>query len=54
MLLNQLVEINEKGSIASSVNFGMMDNSETQFYLYAKVLSLTTTQQNLSCQQLVF
>ena len=28
MLLNQLVEINEKGSIASSVNFGMLDDLE--------------------------
>lgn len=28
MLLNQLVEINEKGSIASSVNFGMLDDVE--------------------------
>ncbi|MDH6084819.1 synaptonemal complex protein 1 [Umezakia ovalisporum] len=27
MLLNQLVEINEKGSIASSVNFAMIDDS---------------------------
>ena len=27
MLLNQLVEINAKGSIASSVNFGMIDDS---------------------------
>ncbi|BAY31213.1 hypothetical protein NIES2107_30720 [Nostoc carneum NIES-2107] len=33
MLLNQLVEINEKGSIASSVNFGMMDNSEQNLSL---------------------
>ncbi|MBD0264206.1 MAG: hypothetical protein ICV78_16195, partial [Tolypothrix sp. Co-bin9] len=33
MLLNQLVEINEKGSIASSVNFGMMDNSEKNLSL---------------------
>ncbi|MBN4003526.1 hypothetical protein [Nostoc sp. LPT] len=28
MLLKQLVEINEKGSIASSVNFGMLDDLE--------------------------
>ncbi|MEH2389465.1 MAG: BREX system Lon protease-like protein BrxL [Nostoc sp.] len=28
MLLNQLVEINEKGSIASSVNFGILDDLE--------------------------
>ncbi|MDF5738976.1 MULTISPECIES: hypothetical protein [unclassified Nostoc] len=28
MLLNQLVEINKKGSIASSVNFGMLDDLE--------------------------
>lgn len=28
MLLNQLVEINQKGSIASSVNFGMLDDLE--------------------------
>ncbi|MFN6484111.1 MULTISPECIES: hypothetical protein [unclassified Nostoc] len=33
MLLNQLVEINEKGSIASSVNFGMMDNPEKNLSL---------------------
>ncbi|MBE9212638.1 hypothetical protein IQ247_07895 [Plectonema cf. radiosum LEGE 06105] len=33
MLLSQLVEINEKGSIASSVNFGMMDNSEMNLAL---------------------
>jgi hypothetical protein len=28
MLLNQLVEINEKGAVASSVNFSMMDDPE--------------------------
>lgn len=33
MLLSQLVEINKKGSIASSVNFGMMDNPETNLRL---------------------
>ncbi|QSJ17847.1 hypothetical protein JYQ62_02970 [Nostoc sp. UHCC 0702] len=33
MLLNQLVEINEKGSIASSVNFGMMDDSQKNLTL---------------------
>ncbi|BAY08112.1 hypothetical protein [Calothrix sp. NIES-2098] len=33
MLLNQLVEINEKGSIASSVNFGMMDDSQKNLSL---------------------
>lgn len=33
MLLSQLVEINEKGSIASSVNFGMIDNSEMNLAL---------------------
>ncbi|MEM1392938.1 MAG: hypothetical protein AAGG00_06500 [Cyanobacteria bacterium P01_H01_bin.150] len=33
MLLSQLVEINEKGSIASSVNFGMMDNSKMNLAL---------------------
>lgn len=33
MLLSQLVEINEKGSIASSVNFGMMDNPEINLHL---------------------
>ncbi|BCL36369.1 hypothetical protein [Nostoc sp. MS1] len=33
MFLNQLVEINEKGSIASSVNFGMMDNSHQNLSL---------------------
>ncbi|MEH2192590.1 MAG: hypothetical protein V7K98_08095 [Nostoc sp.] len=33
MLLNQLVEINEKGSIASSVNFGMIDDSENNLSL---------------------
>ncbi|MEH2457943.1 hypothetical protein [Nostoc sp.] len=33
MLLNQLIEINEKGSIASSVNFGMMDNSDKNLSL---------------------
>ncbi|WP_044500363.1 hypothetical protein [Nostoc sp. PCC 7107] len=33
MLLNQIVEINEKGNIASSVNFGMMDNSEMNLSL---------------------
>lgn len=33
MLLNQLVEINEKGSIASSVNFGMMDDSKKNLSL---------------------
>ncbi|MEH1913918.1 hypothetical protein [Nostoc sp.] len=33
MLLNQLVEINEKGSIASSVNFGMLDDLEKNLLL---------------------
>ncbi|MEH2178489.1 hypothetical protein [Nostoc sp.] len=33
MLLNQLVEINEKGSIASSVNFGMLDDLEKNLRL---------------------
>jgi hypothetical protein len=33
MFLNQLVAINEKGSIASSVNFGMMDNPELNLHL---------------------
>jgi|GEM_PF-441870 hypothetical protein len=33
MFLSQLVEINEKGSIASSVNFGMMDNPEMNLHL---------------------
>ncbi|MEH2197605.1 hypothetical protein [Nostoc sp.] len=33
MLLNQLVEINEKGSVASSVNFGMIDDSEKNLSL---------------------
>ncbi|MBD2364931.1 hypothetical protein H6G36_27855 [Anabaena minutissima FACHB-250] len=33
MLLSQLVEINEKGSIASSVNFGMIDNPEINLHL---------------------
>ncbi|MEH2036509.1 hypothetical protein [Nostoc sp.] len=33
MLLNQLVEINEKGSVASSVNFGMIDDSQKNLSL---------------------
>jgi hypothetical protein len=33
MLLHQLVEINEKGSVAPSVNFGMMDLPEINLRL---------------------
>ncbi|MDF5729936.1 MAG: hypothetical protein PUP92_18470, partial [Rhizonema sp. PD38] len=33
MLLNQLVEINEKGIVANSVNFGMIDNQEMNLNL---------------------
>jgi hypothetical protein len=33
MLLNQLVEINEKGIVASSVNFGMMDDPQMNLNL---------------------
>jgi hypothetical protein len=33
MLLNELVEINEKGIVANSVNFGLMDDSEINLNL---------------------